>query len=510
MTQPRPTRIVILGGGTAGYMSACAFVKGFGGDLATVELVESEEIGIVGVGEATLPQVHEFNQFLGLDEREFMRATNATFKVGINFVDWNRKGDSYFHPFGVHGSAINGLPFLQFWQKAQQAGHALNIEDYSYSIMACRHNRFDFPSNDPTSLRSTYSYAYHFDAQLYAKYLRGWAEARGLKRTEGRVVDVMLEPETGHIQSLKLQSGQVVEGDIFIDCSGFVGLLISKSLNMGWDDWTPYLPCDRAVAMPCERAGDFTPYTRATAREAGWTWRIPLQNRTGNGYVFSSQFTDETRATEVLLNAIDGKGLADPRLIRFQAGRRQQSWYKNCVSVGLASGFLEPLESTSIYLAQMAIQNFLKLFHGATLDPILIKEFNRLVDVEYERVRDFLILHYVANSRDGALWDYVRNMPIPDSLQTKIEQFKHRGYVQTYRDGLFSPASWISVYVGQGIRPNAYDPQIDVVPFDAALEEMNILKDRIEANVKAMPSHAEFVKDYCYDPKMSAMEANNA
>lgn len=500
-THPR-SRIVILGGGTAGWMTAATLTKALKPQFATVRLIESDDIGIVGVGEATLPQVRDFNAFLELDEAQFMRETNATFKLGIEFCDWARKGDSYFHPFGVHGQSVNGIPFYQCALRARKHGHDLNIEDYSYPIVASRNQRFDFPSEDMNSIRSTYSYAYHFDAALYSGFLRRWCEARGLNRTEGKVVDVTLRPEDGFIQSLTLASGEVVEGDLFIDCSGFRGRLISQALHMGWEDWTPWLPCDRALAVPCERAGPFTPYTRATAREAGWQWRIPLQHRTGNGYVFSSQFTTQDRAAEVLLSHLDGAAQADPRLITFQAGRRQQSWYKNCIAIGLASGFLEPLESTSIYLAQIASSFLMRLFPGQEIDPKVVGEFNRLIDLEYERVRDFLILHYYATEpREGDLWRHVQNMKVPDSLLEKMEIFRRRGFVHRYKDGLFSPASWIAVYNGQRIIPEGYDPQADNIDMDVMLERLGDLRARIDLNVQAMPSHADFVRDFCFDPK---------
>lgn len=506
-----PIRIVILGGGTAGWMTAAGLSKAFRPDFCSVRLIESDEIGTVGVGEATLPQLKSFNDFLEIDEPEFMRDTNATFKLGIDFCNWARDGDSYIHPFGIHGQAINGIPLFQYWLRARQSGHPSNLEDYSFPIVACRHNKFDFPSDDDRSVRSTFAYAYHFDAVLYARFLRRWAEARGLERTEGKVVDVALRSEDGYIQSLTLASGEVVEGDIFIDCSGFRGLLINQTLKMGWEDWTPWLPCDRALAVPCDRSGDFTPYTRATAREAGWTWRIPLQHRTGNGYVFSSNFTTEDRAAEILLGALDGKAQAEPRLLRFQAGRRKQSWYKNCIAIGLASGFLEPLESTSIYLAQIASDFFMRLFPGRTIDPKLTDEFNRMVDVEYDRVRDFLILHYHANQKPPeedptGLWRYVREMDVPDTLKAKIEAFEHRGHIHRYRDGLFAPPSWVAVYTGQRILPRHYDRQVDNMSLEVVLEKMAEMRERVAVNVQALPTHEEFLKRYSFDPTAKVMQ----
>ena len=511
-----PYRIVILGGGTAGWMTAAGLSKAFKPEFCTVRLIESDEIGTVGVGEATLPQLKSFNDFLGINEPEFMRDTNATFKLGIDFRNWGRVGDSYIHPFGIHGQAINGVPLFQYWLRARQNSHESDLESYSFPITACRHLKFDFPSDDDRSVRSTFSYAYHFDAVLYARYLSKWCQARGLQRTEGKVVDVNLRPEDGYIQSLTLASGEVIEGDLFIDCSGFRALLIGQTYKMDWEDWTPWLPCDRALAVPCDRSGDFTPHTRATAREAGWTWRIPLQHRTGNGYVFSSRFTTEERAAQVLLGALDGKAQADPRLIKFSAGRRRQSWYKNCIAIGLASGFLEPLESTSIHLAQIASDFLIRTFPGKTIDPKLVDEFNRMVDVEYDRVRDFLILHYHVNQKPAeedptGLWRYVREMPIPDSLASKMATFRHRGHIHRYRDGLFAPPSWVAVYTGQGLLPEHYDRQVDNMSLEAMLQKMDEMRERVAINVEALPTHADFLRDYCFDPQALVMqEAFNA
>ncbi|HWU49063.1 MAG TPA: tryptophan halogenase family protein [Asticcacaulis sp.] len=495
-------KIVILGGGTAGWMTAAAFSKAFKPDFCSVRLIESDEIGAVGVGEATLPQLKDFNDFLGFDEADFMRETNATFKLGIDFRNWGRTGDSYIHPFGIHGQAINGVPLFQYWLKARAGGDMPSLEAYSFPIMACRHLKFDFPSDDQRSVRSTFSYAYQFDAVLYAKYLRRWTQARGLQRTEGKVVDVALRPHDGFIQSLTLSSGEVIEGDLFIDCSGFRALLISQTLKAEWEDWTPWLPCDRALAVPCDRAGDFTPYTRATAQEAGWTWRIPLQHRTGNGYVFSSQFSSEDRAADVLMGALDGGAQAEPRLLKFAAGRRKTSWRKNCVAIGLASGFLEPLESTSIYLAQIASDFLIRMFPDRNFDPRLSDEFNRMIDIEYDRVRDFLILHYHANQKTAeedptGLWRYVREMSVPDTLLEKMEIFRHRGHIHRYRDGLFAPPSWVAVYTGQNVLPTHYDRQVDNMSLDMVRQKMEEMRGRVAANVDALPTHADFLRSYC-------------
>ncbi|UDF05510.1 tryptophan halogenase family protein [Asticcacaulis sp. AND118] len=493
--------ITILGGGTSGWMAAAVLVRAFKPGLCTVRLIESEDIGIVGVGEATLPQVRDFNTFLGLDEPEFMRATNATFKLGIEFRGWGMSG-SYHHPFGVHGQSAGGIPFHQLWLRARTFMDPGPIEDYSFPIRLARESRFDFPIEDPKSIRSTYAYAYHFDAVLYARYLRQWCEARGVQRIEGKVTGVNQNPETGFVETLTLENGETVGGDLFIDCSGFRAVIAGQTLNSGWEDWTPWLPCDRALAVPTERTEDLTPYTRATAREAGWTWRIPLQHRTGNGYVFSSRFTTEDRAREVLLGALDARAQAEPRLLRFQAGRRTASWTKNVIALGLASGFLEPLESTSIYLSQIALTFLMRLMPDARFDPALADEFNRLIDIEYERVRDFLILHYHANTgSSGPLWDYVRSMDVPDSLKAKMEMFRHRGHVPHYKDGLFSPASWIAVFMGQDVTPQAYDRQADALSQEALTRYLKDLKRKIDTNLAVLPSHADFVAGHCFDPK---------
>src|SRR5690349_16195863 len=494
----RPLEIVIVGGGTAGWMSAAALAGVLTREQVSVRLVESDEIGTVGVGEATLPQMKEFNDYVGIIESDMMRKTNATFKLGIEFVDWGYKGSSYIHPFGAHGKPTGAIAFHHQWVRALKAGRDYNIEDFSYAIVAARNNKFEFPAGDPAAINSTYSYAYHFDASLYARFLRDFAEARGARRTEGKVVDVALHPESGDIASIKLQSGESIGGDLFIDCSGFRGLLIGRDPKNSFEDWTKWLPCDTALAVPCASAGQLTPHTRSTAREAGWQWRIPLQVRTGNGYVFSSAFISEDAAAATLMKNLDGAPLDEPRRIRFKAGRRLKSWRGNCLSIGLASGFLEPLESTSIYLIQMAIVNLLKLFPRKPIDPVLIDEFNRLVDLEYERVRDFLILHYYANTRDDSEFGkYCRNMDVPDSLREKIALFVHRGHVEKYKDGLFAPPSWLSVFLGQGLRPKHYDRLADNMELDATLSGLDSLRVSIGERVKAMPDHDAFVRDYC-------------
>ena len=478
--------------------------------VCSVRLIESNEIGTVGVGEATLPHIRDFNQYIGIDEAEFMRETQATIKLGIEFIGWGKVGNNYIHPFGAYGQNWAGVEFRHHWLRALQAGRNPGpIEDYSYAIVAARRHRFDFPTEDQKSVQSTYSYAYHFDAGLYAAYLRRFAEARGLVRTEGKVADVVFNGDSGDIASIKLESGEIVEGDLFIDCSGFRALLIGKMSDVAWEDWSQWLPCDRALAVPCERSADFTPYTRSTALEAGWQWRIPLQHRTGNGYVYASDFISDEAAADRLLGNLDGKALADPKPLRFKAGRRTKSWHRNCLTIGLSCGFLEPLESTSIYLAQVAVTNLVQMLPRLPIDPRLASEFNRLIDIEYERVRDFLILHYHAQTRDDAeLWRYARDMRVPDSLTDKIEQFRRRGHIQKYKDGLFSPASWTAVFMGQDIMPQAYDRMVDGLDVAVLDDKLAELKGRIRTSVDMMPDHADFIRDYCFvsPARMAAAE----
>jgi tryptophan halogenase len=500
----QPLRIVIVGGGTAGWMTAAAFATAVGAAHRRIHLIESSEIGIVGVGEATLPHIRFFNRRIGIDERELMARTQATFKLGIEFVDWARLGDRYIHPFGAYGSRLAGIPFHQHWLRRRAAGDTTPIDEYSLPIVASRLNRFSLPSDDPTAVMSTFGYAFQFDASLYAAYLREFAERRGVQRTDGRVIDVKLRPEDGAVDSVKLSDGAVVEGDLFIDCSGFRGLIIEQALKTGYDEWTRWLPCDRAAAVPCENHGELTPYTRATAREAGWQWRIPLQHRTGNGYVYSSQFISDDEAATKLLGRLDGKAQATPRLLRFTAGRRRKTWNRNCVAIGLSGGFLEPLESTSIYLIQIAITTLIDYLtdhdvgSGGKFDPRTVDAYNRWIEMEYDRVRDFLILHYHAIERDDApLWQYCRHMAIPDSLAHKMELFRERGHVITYKDGLFLEPSWLAVYFGQRVMPRAYDSRVDAVDAGKLAEEFARVHERVATAAARMPRHEDFIRQYC-------------
>jgi len=493
----QPLNIVILGGGTAGWMAAAGLISLVSPKLCRIRLIESDEIGTVGVGEATLPHLKNFNDTIGLDEAEMVRNTRATFKLGIQFSDWGFQGSRYIHPFGTYGRATSGSGFHQRWLRARAAGCDWDIGDFSYAIVAARRNRFDFPDTRNAGVSSTYSYAYHLDASVYAGELRKLAESRGVTRTEGKVADVIQDDETGTIRSLILESGEQIDGDFFIDCSGFRSLLLGSTLNVPWEDWSKWLPCDRAFAVPSESANELTPYTRSTAVEAGWRWRIPLQTRTGNGYVFSTGFTNEQDAADSLLNGLDTPALDDPRLLRFKAGRRIVNWEKNCVALGLASGFLEPLESTSIYLIQIALMHLVPLLPLAGMDPRLADEFNRKINVEYDRIRDFLILHYHLTRRDDAeIWRYCANMDVPDSLKEKMELFGHSAHIEQYRDGLFTLPSWLAVYIGQGLIPTAYNPLADNGSTERLIADLEEVRDEISDRVDEMPSHSRFVERY--------------
>jgi tryptophan halogenase len=491
-----PLDIVILGGGTAGWMTAAALVSMVPPSRCRVRLVESEEIGIVGVGEATLPQIKSFNESIGVDEAEMMRATRATFKYGIEFVDWGFKGSRYIHPFGTHGPANMGHIFHHQWLRARSLGLQGDIGEFSFAIQAARNCRFDFPEMRRPTINSTYSYAYHFDAGLYSAYLRALAEQRGAMRTEGKVREVIQDPESGDIRSLVLESGETISADLFVDCSGFRSLLLGKTLGVQWEDWSKWLPCDRAFAVPSQR-DELTPYTRSTAMEAGWRWRIPLQHRTGNGYVFSSSFVEDGEAADSLMRSLETEALGEPRLLKFQAGRHVVNWEKNCVAIGLASGFLEPLESTSIHLIQVAIMQLVALLPEKRIDPRLRDEFNEAVDLVYGCNRDFLILHYKLNSRDDAeIWRYCAAMDVPESLTRKIELFRHSAIIESYKDG-FSPPSWLSVLAGQGLVPENYNPLADAMPEEKLISHLAGVRTEIRDRVEEMLPHDRFVERYC-------------
>lgn len=450
--------VVIVGGGTSGWMTAAALSKFLPRDNHRITLIESEQIGSVGVGEATIPHIRHFNAMLEIDEKDFIRATGATYKLGIQFEDWGKKGDSYIHPFGHHGRDLGWIGFHHCWLKLHAENKALPFDSYSLASMAAKQNKFLHPSADPQSIFSSYTYAFHLDASLYSRYLRSYAEGLGVDRREGKINRVLQDSDSGCIESVVLADGSVVRGDFFIDCSGFAGLLIEKSLNAGYEDWSHWLPCDSAAAVPTEKVTPLRPYTRAIAREFGWQWQIPLQHRTGNGYVYSSRHISDDEAAESLKNNLDAPALDDVRLLKFTPGQRTVSWKKNCVAIGLSSGFLEPLESTSIYLIQMAILKLLEFFPGSEANDIRSTSFNKFMRNEYELVRDFLILHYKLNSKQSSIfWQYCATMEVPESLKRKMTLFERTAHVEHYDLGLFMPPSWLAVYLGQGFLPKNYD-----------------------------------------------------
>ena len=502
MSDQRIRNIVIVGGGTAGWMSAAALAKVLGRDY-TIRLIESDEIGIVGVGEATIPQIKLFNSVLELDENDFVRSTQGTFKLGIEFVDWTRIGDRYIHGFGTIGQDRGLIQFHHYWLKQYLAGKAAPIGAYSINTAAAPVNKFMRSPDIQNSPLSNIAYAYHFDAGLYARYLRAYAEKRGVRRTEGKIVGVEQRGSDGFVEAVVLESGEKVGGDLFIDCSGFRGLLIEQTLKAGYEDWTHWLPCNRAMAVPSENVGPPTPYTRSSARTAGWQWRIPLQHRTGNGYVYSSEYISDDEAAATLLKNLEGRALADPRPLRFVTGRRKKFWDKNVVAIGLSSGFMEPLESTSIHLIQVGIARLISLMPNQGFSQTVIDRYNRQFTFEFEKIRDFLILHYNATERDDTpFWNYCRTMSIPQGLKDNIDLFRDSARFYRENEELFAVTSWVQVMIGQRILPRSYHPLVDELSTAELDEFVGGVKTLMERCVAAMPTHAEFIARNCAAAKM--------
>jgi tryptophan halogenase len=491
-------KIVIVGGGTAGWMTAASLARMSTGMPYSIELIESDEIGIVGVGEATIPPISDFNRTMKIAENEFMRVTQASFKLGIEFVDWYRVGESYIHPFGYYGVQMHGIYFHHFWLRHKLQGGTLSPDVFNMNIVACQQGRFGKRLADDQLPLHHMAYAYHFDAGLYAAFLRRMAEQDGTKRIEGKIVSVQQHAEDGFIESVTLSDGRVVAGDFFIDCSGFRGLLIEQTLKAGYEDWSHWLPCNRAMAVPCERVSATTPYTRSTSREAGWQWRIPLQHRTGNGYVYCSEYLGDDEAASRLLSRLDGKALADPRPLRFVAGRRKEVWKKNVVSIGLSSGFLEPLESTSIHLIQSMIGRLLFFFPGGGFDQATIDKFNTLAREELEEIRDVLVLHYMATEReDTPFWRHCRAIPMPDSLRQRWEMYEESGNIIIEAGVLFKEASWFAIMNGQGLRPHAYHPFADIPPTEELARRFELIRGDVDKRVATFPMHDEYIRRHC-------------
>ena len=490
--------VVIVGGGTAGWMAAAALSHLLDRRTVAITLIESDEIGTVGVGEATIPPLVAYNNMLGINEDEFLAATQGTFKLGIEFIDWGALGERYFHQFGDFGQDFRGVHFHQLYLRERKRRPMADISNWSMSAVAAALGRFARPGPDARLPLSQLAYAFHFDAGLYARFLRSRAEPAGVRRIEGKIVDATLGGETGYVASVTLADGSKVAGDLFIDCSGFRGLLIEQKLEAGYEDWTRWLPCDRAVAVPSRYSGQPDPFTRSTARAAGWQWRIPLQHRMGNGLVYSSSHMSDADAADLLLANLEGEPLADPRSLSFAAGRRRLAWSRNVVSLGLSSGFVEPLESTSIHLIQSGIVKLLALFPDRRFNPAERNEYNRQMQDVFEDVRDFIILHYKATRRsDSAFWDCCREMDVPDSLASKLELWRAKG--RLFREGreLFGVPSWVAVLLGQGIVPEEHEPAaeaLDEAMVADALEKMQLSYRRMAEH---MPMHGDFIARSC-------------
>jgi tryptophan halogenase len=486
--------VVIVGGGTAGWMAAAALSRFLNNGYTRITLVESEEIGIVGVGEATIPPLLNFNAMLGINENEFIAATQGTFKLGIEFVDWSGAGTRYIHPFGFFGRDLQGIHFHQLYLRERKRRPMQDISAWSMSAVAASMGRYVRPGVKAGFPLSQMLYAFHFDASLYARFLRDMAERSGVVRIEGKIVDSTLRGEDGHVESVTLADGRRVEGDLFIDCSGFRGLLIEQALETGYEEWKQWLPCDRAFAVPCDYSGQPDPFTRSTARRVGWQWRIPLQHRMGNGLVYSSDHMSDDEAVQILLDNLEGQPLAEPRRLTFTTGRRRLAWNRNVVALGLSGGFVEPLESTSIHLIQAGIAKLIALFPDRRFNPVERDEYNRQMNDLWDDVRDFVILHYKATGRDDSdFWKYCGSMSVPDNLARKIELWRAKGRI--FRDGyeLFATPSWVAVMLGQGIVPEDHEPAVDALDEEkvaAALEQMRLAYLQ---TAERLPTHGEFL-----------------
>lgn len=489
--------IIVVGGGTAGWMTAASLKHHFKQRI-DITLIESSEIGTIGVGEATIPAIRHFYRHLGLSDVEVMRASRGTCKLGIQFHDWHKPGSAFIHPFGVYGQSLRGTDFHHYWLKLKQKNRAAPLGDYSLGVMLARHNKFSFPAQKPPSELSVFDWALHFDAALFAKMLRKHAEANGVKRIDAKITRVNRRASDGFIESVQLDYGAVLSADLFVDCSGFKGVLIEESLTTGFEHWNHWLLCDRAYAVQSKSVGKPNSHTKVTARPAGWQWHIPLQHRDGNGHVYSSQYMRDEIAREMLIKNVPGELLHEPRKIVFAPGRRKQAWNKNCVAIGLAAGFLEPLESTSIALIQTGIEKLRMLLAATQYDDHIVREFNETTQLEYERVRDFIILHYKLNGRDDTeFWRHCRNMEIPDSLQHKMELFKSSGHVVNYRWEMFGLPSWLAIFEGFDYLPEVYDAQVDQLDEDMLAANLERMRESLRATIEDTPNHGDFIAQHC-------------
>jgi len=494
MNEQNIREVVIVGGGTAGWMAAAAFSRYLNNGYTRTTLIESEEIGTIGVGEATIPPLINFNAMLGINENDFVAATNASFKIGIEFVNWGGVGERYFHPFGTYGHDLQGVHFHQLYLRERKKRVLQDISAWSMSAVAAANGKFARPGPNARAPLSQIRYAFHFDASLYAAFLRRYAESNGVRRIEGKIVDTNLRSDDGFVESVVLADGQVIEGDLFIDCSGFRGLLIEQALSTGYEEWTHWLPCDRAVAVPCSYQNGPDPFTRATAYESGWQWRIPLQHRMGNGLVYSSNHISDDDARQLLLSNLEGQPLADPRKLSFVTGRRKLAWNRNVVAMGLSSGFVEPLESTSIHLIQTGISKLLALFPDKSFNPVERDEYNRQMQALFEDVRDFIILHYKMTKRnDSDFWNYCRTMGIPESLERKVALWRAKGRVFRDELELFATPSWVAVMLGQGVVPESYEPVADSLDEEKVADAMEQIRLANLETAERLPTHGEFI-----------------
>jgi len=493
-------KIVIVGGGTAGWMTAAALSKVIGKSYCDIRLIESDQISTVSVGEATIPQICLFNKILGIDENDFIEKTQGTFKLGIEFINWTKKKEGYIHPFGDHGTTIDAIQFHHYWLKMNQLGQVPALEEYSLAAVAARQGKFMRSENRGNSPLSDINYAFHFDATLYANYLRDFAIERGVTRTEGKVVDVALRSSDGFIDTLTLESGEKIEADLYIDCTGFRGLLIEGALKTGFDDWSDVLPCDTAVAMPClpKDSNESNPYTKATAQKAGWTWCIPLQHRVGNGYVYPSKYVSDEEAVALLREQMEGEPIGEPNFLRWKTGMRKKGWNKNCIAIGLSAGFVEPLESTGLHLIQSAIAKLMGLFPHQGFNQIDIDTYNEQSKTALEYIRDFIILHYKATDRDDSeFWRECRDMAIPKRLKDKMDLYAANGRIYRQDNELFNETSWLAVMNGQGIKPTGYHPLVDTLPEKEIKRRLTHIHSVVQKSVDTMPMQQDFINKHC-------------